>query len=256
MPNETIRRAAPAFLLLACVSCTARYELAGVSRSRILVDSRYDARPVPEAAAFIKPYAAKVDSLMSPVVGRAAHYMAKGCPEGELSNLLPDILMWASPEFGEKPDFAVYNYGGIRAAIAAGDVTAGDVLDVAPFENKICFATLTGAKVLELLAQMAGRGGECVSHGVRLVIDGGGRLVSAEIGGRPVSPGATYRVATLDYVAQGNDGMVAFKDKSDVNSPQDEKNNVRYIIMDYFRYKAARGEAVSSKIEGRITRVE
>ena len=43
---------------------------------------------------------------------------------------------------------------------------AGDVLDVAPFENKISFLTLSGDKVKELFEQMARRGGEGVSASV------------------------------------------------------------------------------------------
>ena len=236
----------------ACASCAQHYQLAGVDRARILIDSRYDARPDAAAARFLAPFKARVDSLMSPVVGRTAHYMAKDRPEGELSDLMPDILMWASPKFNEKPDFAVYNIGGIRAALPEGDITVGDVLDVAPFENKIYFLTLTGDKVKELFAQMAARGGECVSHGVRLRISRDGKLLSATIGGKPVDDGRKYRIVTLDYVAQGNDGMVAFKAKTDVVDPGTEQNNVRYLVMDYFRSMAAQGKAVSSRVEGRI----
>ena len=35
-------------------------------------------------------------------------------------------------------------------------------------------------------------------------------------------------------------------------SPQTEENNVRFIIMDYFRAEAAQGRAVSAEVEGRI----
>jgi hypothetical protein len=41
----------------------------------------------------------------------------------------------------------------------------------------------------------------------------------------------------------------------DVVSPQDSKNNTRFIIMDYFREKSAKGEVVDARMEGRI-RVE
>ena len=43
----------------------------------------------------------------------------------------------------------VYNMGGMRADLPKGDVTYGDVLNIAPFENKITFATLSGADVLD-----------------------------------------------------------------------------------------------------------
>lgn len=238
-------------LSLAFAGC-ASHEYA-VERTRILVDSRYDSRPDSTAAAFMQPYKARVDSMMNPVVGYAASDMAAYQPESPLTDLFSDILVWGSREFGEKPDFAVYNVGGIRAALSKGAVTIGDVLDMAPFENKICFLTLTGDKVLELFSQMTRQGGQGVSHSVRIVMDSEGKLVSATVNGEPVAPKAKYRIATLDYVAQGNDHMDAFKAKTDVVSPQDEKNNVRYIIMDYFRENMKQGKAVDSRVEGRIT---
>ena len=244
---------ASAVLLMAVNPCAAqKYKVAKVERTRILVDKRFDVNPDAEATTFIAPYKHKVDSIMSPVVGTTAHYMAAHRPESELSNLLCDILVWAGKDFGEKPVFSVYNMGGIRAALAAGKVTIGDVNDMAPFENKICFLTLTGAKVMELLQQIAMRGGEGVSHAVKMVMTKDRKLVSATINGEPINPTASYRIATLDYLAEGNDQLVAFKSGTDVVAPKQRENNVRYIIMDYFREKAAEGKAVESRVEGRI----
>ena len=244
---------ASAILLMAASPCAAqKYRVAKVERTRILVDKRFDVNPDVEAATFIAPYKHKVDSIMSPVVGTTAHYMAAHRPESELSNLLCDILVWAGKDFGEKPVFSVYNMGGIRAALAAGKVTIGDVNDMAPFENKICFLTLTGTKVVELLQQIAMQGGEGVSHAVKMVMTKDGKLVSATINGKPIEPTASYRIATLDYLAEGNDQLVAFKSGTDVVAPKQHENNVRYIIMNYFREKAAEGKAVESRMEGRI----
>lgn len=233
-------------------SCKSHYVLTDVSRSRLVVDSRYDAHPDATAEAVLAPYKQKVDSVMTPVLGEVARNMTAERPESTLSNLLPDILVDMSESYGEKPDFGVYNIGGIRASLLKGKVTYGDVLDVAPFENKICFVTLTGEKVLELFGQIAMRGGEGVSHGVELVISPDGKLLSARLHGREIDPKASYRVTTIDYVAQGNDHLTAFRDGTELNSPQDEKNNSRYIISDYFRKMAAQGKTVDSRIEGRI----
>ncbi len=232
-------------------SCTTHYRMVGIDRTRMLIDKSYDAAPSAEAQAFLAPYQHDVDSIMKPIVGQIARYMSASKPESELSNLLCDILVWGGGPFGEKPDFSIYNMGGIRAAFAKGNVTFGDVVDVAPFENKICFMTLTGEKVLELFSQVASRGGEGVSHGVELRI-ANRKLLSAKLHGKEIDPKANYRVATLDYLAQGNDGLLAFKDGTDVVSPQEERNNVRFIIMDYFRAEAAEGRVVDAKMEGRI----
>jgi len=241
----------PTALLLASPCTAQKYKVVNVSRSRILIDKRYDADIDAKTASFIAPYKSKVDSIMSPVVGASAHYMTRQRPESELSNLVTDILVWGGKEFGEAPAFAVYNLGGIRSNLPKGNITVGDINDMAPFENKICFLTLTGDKVKELFQQIAHRGGEGVSHGVHLVITKDGKLVDATINGEPIDPNKKYRVATLDYLAEGNDQLVAFKSGTDVLAPKQRENNVRYIIMNYFREMAAQGKSVESKIEGR-----
>ena len=241
--------AASAILLTAC---TSHYQLTGVSRTRILIDKTYDAQPDAAAAAFLAPYKHQVDSIMGPVVGEVAHNMAANRPESDLSNLLTDIFIYMAKNYGEAPDFAVYNMGGIRSALSKGKVTYGDVLDVAPFENKICFLTLTGKDVLELFSQIALRGGEGVSKGVQLIITEDGKLLSARLHGKEIDPKANYRITTIDYLAQGNDGLSAFKNGTNLNLPKDEKNNARYVIRDYFLEMMQKGIVVDSKVEGRI----
>ena len=113
------------FFLLASMallmSCRQHYEVVGIQRSRILIDARYDAQPDMKAIDFLKPYKHVVDSVMGPVVGRSAKYMTAQRPEGTLSNLLPDILVWAAKDYQEHPDFALYNMGGVRADLPKGD---------------------------------------------------------------------------------------------------------------------------------------
>ena len=241
--------------MLMGTGCASHYELASVKRTRILVDSRYDAAPDAAAAKFMEPYKHRVDSVMGPVVGEVDHDMTAHRPESDLSNLLADIMVWGAKDYHEKVDFGVYNMGGIRAALSKGKVTYGDVLDIAPFENKICFVTLTGAKVLELFSQMAHTGGEAISHGVELVFTRDHKLKSARLNGKEIDPKASYRIATLDYLAQGNDKMEAFKSATNVVSPQESSNNTRFIIMNYFKEQAAQGKVVNAHKEGRI-RVE
>lgn len=249
---HTIKLLTLCSVVLLAVGCVSHYQIASVSGSRLLIDSRYDRQPDAKAVAFLAPYKEKVDSIMCPLMGVAARDMDKRRPESEISNLLPDIFMWASKDYGEHPDFAVYNIGGIRAALSKGNVTYGDINDIAPFENKIAFTTLTGAKVLELFRQIAARGGEGVSHGVELVITSNGQLVSARLHGKEIDPKATYRAVSIDYVIQGNDGMSAFKDGTNLVSPQDELDNARFIIMNYFKAMHAEGKSVDAQVEGRI----
>ena len=209
-------------------SCASKhYQLTGVERSRIIIDSRYDQNPDQAAAKFLEPYKRVNDSIMGPVVGQVAHNMHADRPESDLTNLLSDILIWAAKDYNEQPVMAVYNKGGIRA-----DLTKGD-----------------------LFRQIAYRGGEGVSKGVELVIkmDGGkGELVSARLHGQEIDPQAEYRVATLNYVLEGNDGMPAFLDGKNSVRPEDASNNTRFLIMNYFRDMQAKGIVVDAQVEGRI----
>ncbi len=243
-------------LTLLLGSCHSHYQMAGATSTRLTVDKRYDAHPDAAAERFLAPYHRQVDSIMGPVVGQLGSDMYARRPESKLSNLLSDILLWGAEKYHEKADFAVYNMGGIRAALAKGKVTYGDVVDVAPFENKICILTLSGSKVKELFEQIAKRGGEGVSHGVKLKITPDGKLVSALLNDKPIDDGASYRVSTLDYLAHGNDHLTAFKSATNVFSPQEEQDNVRYLIVDYLRSQAQKGVVVDCQIEGRIQIVE
>lgn len=241
------------FVPMLMLSCAPKhYQIVGVERTRIIVDSCYDQHPDEAAAQFIAPYKRVNDSIMGPVMGVVAHNMHPDRPESDLSNLLADILVWAAKDYNEQPVLGVYNMGGIRADLTKGEVTYGDILDVAPFENKICFTTLTGEQLMQLFRQMAKRGGEGVSRGTELVISNDGRLISARLHSQEIDPKADYRVTTINYLIEGNDGMPALGQGRDVVAPSDASNNTRYLIMNYFKDKHAKGEEVDAQVEGRI----
>lgn len=253
MKRTPIFMAMMAVLVMAVSACRSHYEVAGIQRSRILIDSRYDAPMDAQTDAFLSPYKHVVDSVMGPVVGRSARYMTAQRPEGTLSNLLADILVWAAKDYNEQPDLGIYNMGGVRADLPKGEITYGNVLDVAPFENKISFVTLSGEALLELLGQIAAVGGEGMSHSMRMVITKDKKLVSATINGEPIDPARSYRITTIDYLLGGTDKMEAFKKGTNINAPKDASNNTRFIIMNYFRDMQKQGKVVDAEIEGRVT---
>ena len=53
-------------------------------------------------------------------------------------------------------DIAFVNGGGIRADLAAGDITYGDLIAVHPYGNTLCVAEVTGQEILDAL-EMASR---------------------------------------------------------------------------------------------------
>lgn len=239
------------FAAISIVSCRSHYAVTAVSHTRFLIDSRYDDAPDAAATAFLAPYKQHIDSIMSPIVGHSARQLNGYRPESPLSNLLADIMVWAGKDYGEKPVLGVYNIGGIRASLPAGDVTLGDVTDVAPFENKICFLSLMGDRLLQLFSEIAATGGEGVSHGVVLRI-ANGKLLSATLNGEEIKADSSYRIATINYLAEGNDHLESFKSKTDYVAPSADSNNSRVIIANYFRAMEAEGKTIDAQVEGRI----
>ncbi|HBJ77019.1 MAG TPA: hypothetical protein DDY68_04250 [Porphyromonadaceae bacterium] len=250
-------------LVLASVACNSKgsnYRITKVEKERIELNSNYD-REVPEATEFLSPFKKNVDSIMGQVVGTAKKVLEKGRPESPLSNLLADIMVNAGPDFGEKPVMGFYNMGGIRTnSIPGGTVTWGDILSVAPFENKICFLNLTGENLLKLFENMAKRGGEAVSKGIAIKMNPEGKVLSVTFNGKPIDPKASYRIATNPYVAEGNDGLVALKEKTDYVCPKTslngDKNDVRFIIRRYFEQSLKNKKPIDANIEGRIVVVK
>jgi 2',3'-cyclic-nucleotide 2'-phosphodiesterase (5'-nucleotidase family) len=177
-------------------------------------------------------------------------------PECEISNLLADILVDAGKNYHEHPVLGVYNMGGIRASLPKGVINFGNIIDIAPFENKICFASLRGSDLMDLFRQMASNGGEGVSHGVKLVMNKKFQLLSVTLNGKKINPRKIYRITTIDYIVQGNDGLKAFAKSFDKVEPKDSSNDTRFIIADYFRKNESKGIVVDSNIEGRITVVD
>lgn len=240
--------------LLTFSSCQTKHKILSISKEQVVIDNTYDELISTDLKTFIAPFKHNVDSIMSPVVGQTARILNADRPESPLSNMLCDMLVWVADNFyGQKVDFGVYNMGGIRASFPAGDVNEGDVLNVAPFNNKPCFFTLSAQAVDSLFHEMASVGGEGVSKEVHLVITPSGKLLSAEINGEKVGAKKEYRVATIDYLAQGNDKMEAFKLKYNVTQPNEDEDNMREVIARYFRAMAAQGIKVDGQMDGRVT---
>ena len=236
--------------LLTFASCRSEYQLAAVEGGRIEITSALDANPDAKAVAILAPYKAKVDSVMSPVIGKSALAMEGRRPESLLSNFAADVLRQAAGSYlGTPVEVAITNMGGLRNTLPAGPLTYGSIYEIFPFENSLCILKMDGKNLMELFTQIARLGGECLS-GVQLTISKDLKLLDAKIGGKPIDMNRVYTVATIDYLAEGNDGMKAFLDASEKICP--EGLTIRQLVVDHIKQLAAEGKAVSSAIEGRI----
>ena len=236
--------------LLLLTSCQSRrYVLQSITPKRIEVTRTLDKQPVAAATTFLEPFRHGVDSLRAPRVGESELYMKGGRPESLLSNWVADVLVEAGRQLGYQPDLGICNVGGLRAAMPKGTVTRGDILSISPFENFLTILKLKGSDVLSLMEDIAAVKGEGVSHAARLVITADGKLKSAMLDGKPIDPERIYTIATLDYLADGNDKLYSLKRSQERVTT---KEPVRETLMKYLQTLDKQGKKATAQIEGRV----
>lgn len=233
-------------------SCHSGYSLTSVEGGRLEVTTALDVNPDIAATAILASYQRTVDSIMSPVIGQSARFMDRFRPESELSNLVADILRTSTVNYiGSEADVAITNMGGLRTSLPEGDITFGNIFEITPFENTLCIVTMNGVLLRQLFENIAKVHGEGLS-GARLEITKDGQLLSATVGGKEIDDKKEYKVATLDYLAEGNDHMDAFAKVSDANKMEPENATVRQLFLNYVKEQTKAGKKIDSKIEGRI----
>ena len=175
--------------------------------------------------------------------------------ETNLGDLITDALVWGAEREGTEVDAAVTNGGGIRASIAAGDITKKDINTVLPFGNTLSIVKVTGAELLEALEASTyctptSIGGFPQVSGIEFTVDTTKaydqgeqypgstyygpksiqRVTIETVGGEPFDANATYTIATNDFMAAGGDTYYAFAAASvnyDLGIAMDE------VVMDY-----------------------
>lgn len=153
--------------------------------------------------------------------------MMANADESPLGQLVADAILASGREWGAQIAFT--NSGGIRTDLEAGAgnvATAAQVQAVVPFGNEIAVMDMTGAQIVALL-QGQWDGNEADKRGLLQVSDGfsyswderkpkGQRVVrdSIRLNGAPIDDNAIYRVAVYNFLADGNDGFVTFRQGS------------------------------------------
>ena len=134
-------------------------------------------------------------------------------------------------------DVAFVNGGGIRANIAAGDITYGQIISVHPYGNMMCVMEVTGQQILDALelgcCNRPGESGGFLQvsgmtyevdlsipssvvkdeNGMFAGVSGDRRVVNVTIGGEAIDPEATYTLASHNYMLKdAGDGYSMFQD--------------------------------------------
>lgn len=189
----------------------------------------------------LKPYRENIESQLSKTLAHNKRAMIRtdGKLNSSLGNMMADATMeLANPIFKQRTnnsiDIVLLNYGGIRAAMAQGEVTRKTAFEIMPFENELVVLELSPKGIQEMLTYLAT---EKIAHpisGLEIMLDKENKLKSVDIKGLPIDTTKTYFVATSDYLRNGGDRMYFFGDAIS-ETPLDYK--LRNLFIDYFIQK-------------------
>ena len=202
---------------------------------------------------FIQPFKEKVEAEMNTVLSYTPTDLVRtdGELESSLGNLMADLCFErANPVFnsrtGKNIDFAMFNFGGIRAGITKGAIKTENAFNLMPFENSLVVVELTAEKVTELAQYLIAQNkAHPISKQLKLAANSEGYNLT--IHNLPLDNSKTYFVLTSDYLQNGGDKMVFFKDPIELHK-LDYK--VRNSIIDYLKET----DTIKVTLDGRFTK--
>lgn len=183
----------------------------------------------PAQVALIGEYRKLAEPLMQREVGRITGEVTRTRNhhgESALGDIIGDAMLTAARRQMSETQIAFMNPGGIRADLPmnGGVVTFGDIFGVQPFGNDLVVLTLTGAQIERVLREQYQPSGNNI-----LQVSAGFEFAWRQPTGQPIEivpglmklngaaivPGASYRVVTNNFLADGGDGFATFKSGTD-----------------------------------------
>lgn len=205
-----------------------------------------------EMIKFLAPYRDAVEKVNNNVIGYSLIDMSNSDRNGAYANFTADMGLDMGRQIADsiratgvdfpKVDLGFMNVGGIRQPMKKGKVTEGQMLSTFPFSNRLVLIQTKGQNIIDALKVAAPKGGEAISGNIRVLTDDKGNLLEVYFDGKPMDPDRIYTVATIDYVAQGNDDLVTmadnkmlWRDKTDLSVP----------VVKYIKQLSAKGFPVN-----------
>lgn len=170
--------------------------------------------------------------------------------ETNFANLITDAMK----ETGNA-EITLFNGGGIRESVPAGDITLYQTSNALPFTNSLVVLEMKGDKIYDAIERglrrypSSSNGPFLQVSGISYEIDGskeaGQRLVRVMKDGQPLDKEKTYLVATNDFLYYGGDDYTEFKDAKLVNT----LGLLKDVLSNYIKTHGV----VSPQNESRIT---
>lgn len=157
----------------------------------IPVDSRLDSRRDEALMQSLEKYRAGVDSLYAHEIARVATSGPINSRSPEMQRFAGNFVMDRGSRLIDGVSGAITNKGGLRVTWNPGVLTEGQAIDMMPFNNRIVVLDILGSDLIDAFKVMDARGGD----------------ISVGLDPQTIVSDRTYRIATIDYLANGGDYM-------------------------------------------------
>ena len=225
------------YSLYLCISCQQQDHLIQIKGNEIEVDSS-----IPQDSTIINystPYKIHIDKNLDSILAYAPRTCIKsdGTLNTAIGNLMADIVKeQTDPVFksrtGNSISMVLLNFGGIRAPLVKGDITARTAYQIMPFENSVVVVEMKGTQIKKMLAYLCKAQIAHPISGLNLIVDDNFKLKQATINDMKIEDSTTYYVATNDYLYNGGDGMDFFREAGQVHYTN---YKIRNAMIDYFK---------------------
>jgi len=150
-----------------------------------------------------------------------------------------------------KTDIAFQNSGGLRKDLPKGEIKVRDMWEINPFGNTFVVFEVDGKTLRNMIEWQASGKAELMQvSGIRYVFDSrkkvGERVLSIEVGGKPLDESKRYSIVTNNWVADHLYELFGIPQ----NSVKVE--NLGVVDRDVFIEAVKRQRVINSKVEGRI----
>ena len=223
--------------LLFTVGCKKTKKVAyKIEGKQLITDSTISSNK--KIADIIAPYKKHLNNQLDSILCTTPKDLTRvdGQLESTLGNLMADICFeQGNPVFEKQTnktiDFVLFNYGGIRAPISMGNITARNAFEVMPFENELVVVELSGKKVTELLHYLfVNKKAHPISK-LSLKLNNE-TYQNVTINNVPFDEAKNYFVLTSDYLQEGGDRMNFFKNPISLHKTG---YKIRTALIDSFK---------------------
>ena len=219
-----------------------------------------------DTAAFIAGLQADLAKITERVIGRSDvrlvaledddYTWSVRAHETNLGDFVADAYLALAWHGGIMADIGLVNGGGIRANIEPGDVTYGDLINVQPYNNQLCYVDTLGQNILDALeagvANLPNPSGGLqhvsgLAYTVRTDIPSSVQMPGGKFGGvtgeyrvrdvlvngEPLDVNRRYKLVSHTFLlVEGGDGLTMFMNDEAVLLDLDNKALIEYIQYD------------------------